>query len=302
MSLGVEIFDLPARHFRVFWGASGDLWQSLWDRLLDITGDDPFRLWIFGTLIYTMTLYWTIGSIYTLFDVTNQPAFLRRYKVQPGTNEPVDGDRLRRVIHQVLFNQIFTGLPMLIGLYHVIAPQTPQMIRQLPTFTTVLWQLAVCIVIEEFGFYYSHRLLHHGRIYKFIHKQHHEWTAPIAITAMYAHPFENLVSNLLPIGVGVWTSGCHISVAWLWFTMAISNTLHVHSGYHLPLLPSPEQHDFHHLKFNQCFGVLGVLDWLHGTNTMFMSSKQAERDYIMTKLTPVREVHPDRNGVSKKNR
>ncbi|KAL9695778.1 hypothetical protein quinque_015063 [Culex quinquefasciatus] len=37
MSLGVEIFDLPARHFQVFWGASGDLWQSLWDRVLDVT-------------------------------------------------------------------------------------------------------------------------------------------------------------------------------------------------------------------------------------------------------------------------
>lgn len=293
MSLGVEIFDLPARHFQVFWGASGDLWQSLWDRVLDVTGDDPFRLWIFGTLIYTMALYWTIGSIYTLLDVTNRPAFMRRFKVQPGTNEPVDNDRLRRVIQQVLFNQVFTGLPMLLGLYHLITPQTPELIRKLPTFTTVLWQLAVCIVIEELGFYYSHRLLHHGRIYRFIHKQHHEWTAPIAITAMYANPIENLISNLLPIGVGVWSTGCHISVAWLWFTMAISNTLHVHSGYHLPFLPSPEQHDFHHLKFNQCFGVLGVLDWLHGTSSMFKSSKQAERDYIMTGFRPVREIHPD---------
>lgn len=293
MSLAVEIFDLPARQFRLFWGASGDLWQSLWDRLLDITGDEPLRLWTIGTLVYTMILYWTIGSLYTMLDVTNRPAFMRRFKVQPGTNEPVDKDRLRRVIRQVIFNQIFTGLPMLYVLYHTLSPQTPELIRKLPTFTTVLWQLIVCVLIEEPGFYYSHRLLHHGRIYRFIHKQHHEWTAPIAITAMYAHPIENLVSNLLPIAVGVWTTGCHISVAWLWFTLAISNTLHVHSGYHLPFLPSPEQHDFHHLKFNQCFGVLGVLDWLHGTSSLFMSSKQSERDYIMTRFRPLREVHPD---------
>lgn len=296
MSLGVEIFDLPARQFQLFWGASGDLWQSLWDRMLDITGDDPLRLWTFGTLIYTMALYWAIGSLYTMLDVTNRPAFMRRFKVQPGTNEPVDKDRLRRVIRQVIFNQVVTGLPMLYGLFYTLSPQTPELIRKLPTFTTVLWQMAACVVIEEFGFYYSHRLLHHGRIYRFVHKQHHEWTAPIAITAMYAHPIENLLSNLLPIGVGVWATGCHISVAWLWFTLAISNTLHVHSGYHLPFLPSPEQHDFHHLKFNQCFGVLGVLDWLHGTNTMFVSSKQAERDYIMTRFRPLREVHPDNPG------
>lgn len=302
MSLGVEIFDLPARHFRVFWGASADLWQSLWDRVLDVTGDDPFRLWIFGTLLYTMTLYWTIGSVYTLLDVFNRPAFLRRYKVQPGTNEPVDRDRLFRVIRQVVFNQIFTGIPMLLALYYVIEPQTVAGIRELPTFPTVAWQLAVCIVIEEFGFYYSHRLLHDGRIYKYVHKQHHEWTAPIAITAMYSHPVENLLSNLLPIGVGVWASGCHLTVAWLWFTLAISNTLHVHSGYHLPFLPSPEQHDFHHLKFTQCYGVLGVLDWLHGTNGMFLSSKQSERDYILTKFVPVRELHPDQQKEQAKDK
>lgn len=38
MSLTVELFDLPAHQFRVFWGASGSMWQSLWDRFLDFTG------------------------------------------------------------------------------------------------------------------------------------------------------------------------------------------------------------------------------------------------------------------------
>ena len=32
-------FDLPAaRHLQRFWGASGDFWQSQWDKFLDITG------------------------------------------------------------------------------------------------------------------------------------------------------------------------------------------------------------------------------------------------------------------------
>ena len=115
--------------------------------------------------------------------------------------------------------------------------------------------------------------------------------------------------------------GSHISVFWLWFNLALTNTLNSHSGYHLPFFPSNEakiftlrtlklfylelletykiiyiqrnrvfsttssyknsrelrveyvcylqSHDFHHLKFTQCYGVLGILDYLHGTDSMF---------------------------------
>ncbi len=39
---------------------------------------------------------------------------------------------------------------------------------------------------------------------------------------------------------------------------------HQTTGYHLPFMPSPEAHDFHHLRFSNCFGVLGLLDYVHG--------------------------------------
>jgi len=56
--------------------------------------------------------------------------------------------------------------------------------------------------------------------------------------------------------------------------MAVLNTINSHSGYTLPGFPSNEEHDFHHSSFNNCYGLLGILDTLHGTNKAFLARKQ----------------------------
>ena len=42
---------------------------------------------------------------------------------------------------------------------------------------------------------YLSRLLHHPTLYKKIHKKHHEWTAPIGVISIYAHPIEHVVNT-----------------------------------------------------------------------------------------------------------
>ena len=147
--------------------------------------------------------------------------------------------------------------------------------------------------MEECGFYYSHLMLHSKLLYKRLHKIHHEWTAPVALAALYAHPLEHVLSNLLPIALGPLLMGSHLLTAWTWYVLALVGTANAHSGYHLPLLPSPEFHDFHHLKFNQCYGVIGLLDYLHGTDTQFRRSKQFSRNVLLLSLTPLTQTFPD---------
>ena len=110
-----------------------------------------------GSMGLTFIVYWIFGGIYTILDITNKPAALRRYKIQPGTNEPVDSKELCKVIAQVLFNQLVVGLPLAYASYHLMEWRGYPSVRELPTFHWVLAEIAIHILFEEIGFYYSHR-------------------------------------------------------------------------------------------------------------------------------------------------
>ena len=104
-----------------------------------------------------MALYWTIGSVYIIMDWLNWPQWLRKYKVQPGTNQPVDTRQLFNVIYifvkyyiilnynihssqvigQALFNQICVGF-FSASLYWLVRPKELDIIHcQLPSLPRV---------------------------------------------------------------------------------------------------------------------------------------------------------------------
>lgn len=42
-------------------------------------------------------VYWGFGAIYTFMDLTGWPKIVRRYKIQPGTNETIETRRFLKV-------------------------------------------------------------------------------------------------------------------------------------------------------------------------------------------------------------
>ncbi|KPM06166.1 hypothetical protein QR98_0046390 [Sarcoptes scabiei] len=76
----------------------------------------------------------------------------------------------------------------------------------------------------------------------------------------------------------------HRLTYYLWVLYATLLTLSDHCGYHFPFTLPPIFHDFHHLKFNVNYGILGLLDWIHGTDKQFRESKYFAKNRIYFSL------------------
>ena len=123
----------------------------------------------------------------------------------------------------------------------------------------IFLQLAMMVLVDDFYFYWFHRLLHNVPYsYKKIHKIHHRAYAPIPMDYIYVHPLEmwgGAVGTVLGIVLCYLCFG-EISAYAFWAFSTIRN-LHevdIHSGLHskmgnyIPFLGLTEHHDRHHMK------------------------------------------------------
>jgi fatty acid hydroxylase domain-containing protein 2 len=102
----------------------------------------------------------------------------------------------------------------------------------------------------------------------------------------------------MPVMLGLISVNASLSTSWIWLTVITLNTLFDHSGYHLPFLQSPEQHDFHHLKFAECYGFNGFLDTFHNTRQSFDKTVHALRHKTLFTFKAANELYPDINKKS----
>ncbi|XP_077557880.1 fatty acid hydroxylase domain-containing protein 2-like [Haemaphysalis longicornis] len=277
---------------RYVWEVARATLDSSYSRIVYAFGGNYFILTAGGQWVLTVGSYWALGLVFLLADTTEAFSSIRRYRVQ-GTATKVALRDLLPVVKRVLFNQFFIQLPINVIFYWLKSLRGFDQSLHLPTLPLAGLHFVCFIAIEEVLFYYSHRLLHHRLLYRRFHRQHHEWTAPVGVTAVYCSTLEHVLSNVLPVVTGPALLGSHLSVHWLWAVLTAPYGVIVHSGYHLPLLPSPQMHDFHHLTFRGNYGILGILDWLHGTDGAFKKSEAYRRHRVLLSLRPIHELYPD---------
>jgi len=142
--------------------------------------------------------------------------------------------------------------------------------------------------MDDMIFYFTHRMFHHPKIYKYMHKQHHENRLTYGIASEYAHPFEYIFGNGLPAAMGAKILGksCHLFTYWMWVVVRSVETVDGHSGYDLPWSPfrlmpfsaGGAYHDFHHAEIvGNYSSFFTIWDTLFCTNEKYYNGKSYKR-------------------------
>lgn len=226
-------------------------------------------------LIVVLT-YWAFGLVHLMLDVTRSPYSLYRYKFQKKMHFEISN--LSKLIRVVLLNHCFLA-PISYILSQVTAHGGKhigiRVVDSLPTTAELLGYLIGFGLVQETIFYYTHRLLHWGWLYTAFHKVHHEYKAPVALAATYAHPVEFVFQNILPLVLPPVLFSAPLAVYYTQCFVAVIVTQAGHAGYDFPWLHllgplhRPDFHDFHHQNFSGNYGVTGLLDYLHGTDSHY---------------------------------
>lgn len=237
-----------------------------------------------------MLAFYSYGALLFLVDQLSTPDFRRRHKQQPDLVNNLR--QYRDALAVSIGNWFLIGLPYAAVLCWILQPwresmdlsqHAPQHVQHaiskfglnsadvagFPNPLVFALHLLVAAILEEVMFFSTHYILHTKWFYGPIHKMHHRFTAPFGIAAVYAHPVEHLLSNVIPVSAGMLLVCAHPATAMIWSVLAVLTTMTSHSGYHLPGLYAPHYHDWHHEQFNECFGVLYACDYVAGTDVKY---------------------------------
>ena len=106
------------------------------------------------THLFLFAYFWINSIFFFALDIF-QPKFFMKYKIQE--DKIPETPKLLKAIRVCMTNQ-FVGLLASFPLFYLLKKRGMTFgVEDLPTFTWFMVELCVYILVEELGFYYTHR-------------------------------------------------------------------------------------------------------------------------------------------------
>ncbi|KAI9002615.1 hypothetical protein DFJ74DRAFT_448138 [Hyaloraphidium curvatum] len=282
-----------------WWAALGRRWLSYAVPIHDALG---------GCLTFTLYSFVFLWAnwipIYGFFRAVDKYNFLglQRYKQHPGRYEPqtlndkvVTGVRYgfwRGAIRNAVFYWVwFSHGRMDMRVW----PKSP---------VKVALDVLFGFVLNDFLFYWAHRAMHHPRLYKHLHKQHHEFKVTNVGATAWNEASESFLIMILANTVA-WSLSMDLFTWCMWIILQNYYDHYVHSGYAFwfdpgQLLVDPQFHDWHHFANAGNYSVTSIWDVAFGTDLNFRAWKirQEERRLKGLQEEPERRDDGDDTGAS----
>lgn len=191
---------------------------------------------------------------------------------------PTRTDYHREIAYSVLSSVIFAVVGLLVlasplTVYFKVYPN----IGDYPIWYAFL-SFGLMLVTHETYFYWTHRLMHHPRLFKLIHRVHHRSTNPSPWAAQAFHPFEAIIEAGI-VAVFALLFPVHPSVVALFMLFSFSFNVYGHLGFELipdrmsrrwlgRWINTSTHHNLHHSRVAGNFGLyFTVWDRLMNTVT-----------------------------------
>nr|WEU38163.1 C-4 sterol methyl oxidase [Paris polyphylla] len=231
--------------------------------------------WLYAHNILFLIVVYSLAPLPIALVELLRPKAISRFKIQRKVRIP--SSVVLRCYKDVIRTFILAVGPLQLFSYSTIKWVGIRTGLPLPAAWEVVAQLAVYFVVEDYFNYWIHRALHTKWGYDWIHRVHHEFTAPIGFAAPYAHPAEVLILGV-PAFLGPAIVPGHIITFWLWMVIRHIEAIETHCGYDFPLTPTKyipfyggaEYHDYHHYVGGQSqsnfASVFTYCDYIYGTD------------------------------------